>query len=91
MKIIGIAAVAAITLLCASTATQSQEYARYSYYGGGYGRGLGPSCGHYGCYVQNRYAYQGYRPAPPIRRYTWYGGPPRAYLGGRGGGWGGEW
>jgi hypothetical protein len=65
--------------------------AEAQYHGGGYGRGLGPSCGYYGCYVQYRYAYQGYRPAPRYR-YDWsWGGGNRGYLGGRGGGWGGEW
>jgi hypothetical protein len=79
-----------IALVCASDWAQAQAY-----YRGGYGRGLGPSCGYYGCYVQHRYAYQAYRPASryyaPMRRYEWYGGNSRAYLGGRGGGWGGEW
>lgn len=97
---------AALCILSVSTMANAQGYAWYpSYYGGGYyrapyyGGGLGPSCGYYGCYVQHRYAYQGYRQPvyhyrPPMQHYHYdwsWGGGNRAYLGGRGGGWGGEW
>ena len=58
-------------------------YYRAPYYGGG----LRPSCGYYGCYAQRG----GYQPAPRYQ-YDWsWGGGNRGYLGGRGGGWGGEW
>jgi hypothetical protein len=74
-------------LLCLTQAASAQYWHGY----GGYSRPW-PSCGYYGCYAQRRYAWQAPRPVyrPPVR-YQWYGGPPRAYLGGRGGGWGGEW
>ena len=61
--------------------------AGHTYRGIDYGRGLpyrgGRYGGNYGGYAAPRYV------AP--RSYHWYGGPPNAYLGGRGGGWGGEW
>ncbi len=68
-------------------------YATYpNYYGGYYrapyyGGGMRQSCGYYGCYAQHQYS-------PPVRRYQYdwsWGGGNRGYLGGRGGGWGGEW
>jgi hypothetical protein len=79
-------------MLCCGSQAQAQRDAYYpSYYGGGYYRG-----GYYGGGLPY-HGYNGYRmhdraPAyrPPVR-YNWYGGNSRAYLGGRGGGWGGEW
>jgi|SRR5882672_3601657 len=96
-------AAAIFALLCLTQSAGAQYYQRYgyawypSYYGGGYyrggyyGGGL-PYRGWNGYHMHDRYFYQSPRPAyrPPVR-YNWYGGPPRAYLGGRGGGWGGEW
>jgi hypothetical protein len=84
---------AALLLIILPTTASAQRYAWYpSYYGGGYYRG-----GYYGGGLPYR-GWNGYHmhdrmPAyrPPVQRYRWYGGPPRAYLGGRGGGWGGEW
>jgi hypothetical protein len=86
MKII----LACICIACSCSVASAQYWQGY----GGYYRPP-PSCGYYACYVHQRPVYQpryGYAPPrPPVRRYQWYGGPPRAYLGGRGGGWGGEW
>jgi len=91
----------ALVMLVAPASAQywypSHGYAWYpSYYGGGYYRG-----GYYGGGLPYR-GYNGYHMAersmdrapayrPPLVRYNWYGGNSRAYLGGRGGGWGGEW
>jgi hypothetical protein len=88
-----ISAIALLVVGAMVSAAQAQPYAYYrSYYGGGYYRAP-----YYGAGLPYR-GYNGYhmadRPAPAYRppvRYRWYGGPPRAYLGGRGGGWGGEW
>jgi hypothetical protein len=94
MRRLAVAVLAMIALLCVAESAQAQRYAWYpSYYGGGYYRG-----GYYGGGLPYR-GYNGYRMhdrapayrAAPVQRYQWYGGPPRAYLGGRGGGWGGEW
>lgn len=61
------------------------------------GRGYYAGGGHYGERYGQSYAPRYYtpRPAPnyaPRGGYDWsWGGGPRAYTGGRGGGWGGEW
>ena len=81
-----------VILITSTVATSAQGYARYpSQYGHGYyrapyyGGGIRQNCAYYGCYAQPRPAYR------PPTSYQWYGGNSRAYLGGRGGGWGGEW
>ena len=89
-----------VILATSTVVANAQMYARYpSQYGHGYyrapyyGGGLRQQCAYIGCYAQNRYAQQAYRPAPrPSYNYDWsWGGGNRGYLGGRGGGWGGEW
>ena len=81
----------AVILITSAAAANAQGYARYpSQYGNGYyrapyyGGGL-PYRGYNGYHMADRPVYH-----PPVR-YNWYGGNSRAYLGGRGGGWGGEW
>ena len=83
-----------VILIASTIAANAQGYARYpSQYGPPghtyrapyYGGGLRQTCGYYGCYAQRQQAYR------PPTSYQWYGGNSRAYLGGRGGGWGGEW
>jgi hypothetical protein len=90
MKIIGVLFV----LVLGTMPAAAQYYSRqaYAYPGRGYYAGGG----HYGERYGQRYAphYYAPRPAPsyaPRGGYNWYGGDSRAYLGGRGGGWGGEW
>ena len=86
--------VAFLLLIASTAAAGAQYYSRqaYSYPGRGYYAGGG----HYGERYGQHYAprYYAPRPAPsyaPSGGYRWYGGDSRAYLGGRGGGWGGEW
>ncbi len=86
-----------VILVTTTVTANAQYYARYPReYGNGYyhapyyGGGIRQNCAYYGCYAQPRPAY---RPAPrPFYNYNWsWGGGNRGYLGGRGGGWGGEW
>jgi hypothetical protein len=74
-----------------------QRQARSAYYGNYYNNhGVyygGPAsrspCGYYGC---SGYLPRGERRIPTYRHYDFsWGGGDRGYLGGRGGGWGGEW
>lgn len=85
-----------LALLILLVPASAQRYAWYpSYYGGGYyrapfyGGGL-PYRGYNGYHMADRSMYRAPAYRPPVR-YQWYGGNSRAYLGGRGGGWGGEW
>jgi len=83
-----------VILVTSTIAADAQGYARYpSYYGPPghtyhapyYGGGIRQTCSYYGCYAQRQQVYR------PPTSYQWHGGNSRAYLGGRGGGWGGEW
>jgi len=83
-----------VLIITSTIAANAQGYARYpsqygppghSYHAPYYGGGL-PYRGYNGYHMADRPP--AYR--PPVR-YQWYGGNSRAYLGGRGGGWGGEW
>lgn len=81
-------------MLLVSTAANAQYYSRYAY---SYpGRGYYYSGGYREHYAYNRPYYAprpAYRPSYAPRGgydFSW-GGGNRAYLGGRGGGWGGEW
>ena len=87
---IGVAAV----LLAGTVSADAQYYRQaYSYPGRGYYSGGSHYSERYGQYYAPRYYAP--RPAPsyaPRGGYDWsWGGGNRAYTGGRGGGWGGEW
>ena len=91
MKIIGVLFV----LFAGMMPAEAQYYNRYAY---AYpGRGYYSGGGHYSERYAQHYAPRYYAPrmAPsyaPRGGYDWsWGGGNRAYLGGRGGGWGGEW
>ncbi len=83
-----------VLLITSTVVADAQNYARYPSY---YGR---PGSYYRAPYYSGGLPYRGYNgyhahdPAPvyrPPTSYQWYGGNSRAYLGGRGGGWGGEW
>ena len=88
---------AALAIVLASTAVAgAQYYARpaYAYPGRGYYAGGG----HYAERYAQHYAPPARYTRPPAPHYAppggynWgWGGGDRAYTGGRGGGWGGEW
>ena len=87
--------IVAVTLLFSAISANAQSYGSrsYSYPGRGYYAGGG----HYGERYGQHYAPRYYAPRPPPSYaprggYDWsWGGGNRAYTGGRGGGWGGEW
>jgi hypothetical protein len=81
-----------VTIQAASAQVWPNYPGRGEFYGGRYTEHYRPSPyaphGYYG-------SYRGYGGSPyyhPPVRYDWsWGGGNRGYLGGRGGGWGGEW
>ena len=92
-------AFSAIFMLLVSTVAANAQYYRggYAYPGRGYYAGGGHYSEHYGRPYGGCYGCYAPRPAPrpsyaPRGGYDFsWGGGNRGYLGGRGGGWGGEW